>query len=283
MKDIPVHQLKERGNHGVEIHRYDPDGLKKQGAILGPHRDDHYIFFLVTQGKASLMIDFKRMRLVTNSLYYVLPGQVHHGVANESASGWFIAVDTALVTQDYRDIFENKFTLQQPCLLTQTQMQQYHNLLYLLQQRYEDDETSAFYLPVVHSLMQSFIGMAAACYAQETAQDVKVSRLAQLSQQFKQLLTQHIISQKSPSAYAGMLNVSETYLNESLKKTTGFPVSYWILTEVMLEAKRLLYYSQQNVKQIAHTLGYDDHTYFSRLFKKAERITPLQFRAMYRK
>ena len=283
MKDIPVHQLKERGSNGVEVHHYNAAALEKRGAILGPHRDDHYIFFLVADGSASLMIDFKRMHLAANSIYYVLPGQVHHGIAGEDASGWFIAADTALIPQDYRNIFENRFTLQEPCRLSPAQMQQFHDALCLLKQRYEQDEASAFYLPVVHSLLQTFVGMAAACYAGEAKQDVKVSRVAQLSQRFKQLLAQHIITHKSPSAYAGMLNVSETYLNEVLKKTTGFSVSYWILNEMMLEAKRLLYYSGQNVKQIAHALGYDDHAYFSRLFKKTERITPLQFRAAYRK
>jgi len=80
-----------------------------------------------------------------------------------------------------------------------------------------------------------------------------------------------------------MLNVSETYLNEALKKVTGLSVSYWIQQEVLLEAKRLLYYSEMNVKEIAHTLGYTDHTYFSRLFKKTEGTTPLLFRTHYRK
>jgi len=68
-----------------------------------------------------------------------------------------------------------------------------------------------------------------------------------------------------------------------LKKTTGLSVSYWILNEVMLEARRLLYYSQLNVKEITHKLGYDDPAYFSRLFKKATNTTPLAFRERYRK
>jgi AraC-like DNA-binding protein len=50
-----------------------------------------------------------------------------------------------------------------------------------------------------------------------------------------------------------------------------------------MEAKRLLYYSDMNVKQIAHTLGYDDHAYFSRQFRKVTGITPLGFRVQYRK
>jgi YesN/AraC family two-component response regulator len=79
-----------------------------------------------------------------------------------------------------------------------------------------------------------------------------------------------------------VLHLSISYLNEIDKETTGFTVSYWIQQEVVLEAKRLLYYSQCSVKEIAHALGYADHTYFSRLFKKVEGRTPGEFREMYR-
>jgi AraC family transcriptional activator of pobA len=105
----------------------------------------------------------------------------------------------------------------------------------------------------------------------------------QIVQEFKRLLNGNVQHLKSPTAYAKLLNISESYLNEAMKKVTGFSVTYWILQEVMLEAKRLLYYSQLNVKEIAHHLGYDDHTYFSRLFKKANQVTPLAFREFYRK
>ena len=80
-----------------------------------------------------------------------------------------------------------------------------------------------------------------------------------------------------------MLNISAPYLNEALKKVTGLPVTYWITHETMLEAKRLLFYTDLTVKEIAHQLGYEDHTYFSRLFKNSESTTPLAFRNSYRK
>jgi AraC family transcriptional activator of pobA len=53
------------------------------------------------------------------------------------------------------------------------------------------------------------------------------------------------------------------------------------MQEVVLEAKRLLYYSRLNVKEIAYELGYEDHTYFSRLFKQNTEMTPLAFRRIY--
>ena len=225
------------------------------------------------------MIDFNEVVFRPQMLYYVLPGQVHHGISSERAGGWFIAVDTMLIPPDCRKVFEGSLALQQPYFLNDNQMEQCRSLLNLLQQRYEDDDQMPFNLSVVHSLLQSFMGIAAGFYTCPENPNVQMSRPMEIVQQFKRLLVDNICSVKSPSAYAGMLKVSESYLNESLKKITGLSVSYWIVNEVMLEAKRLLYYSQLNVKEIAHRLGYDDHTYFSRIFKKSEGITPLSFRA----
>jgi len=138
-------------------------------------------------------------------------------------------------------------------------------------------------MPVVHSLLQSFLGIAASGFSSLSQPQSGLSRPAQLSQQFKKLLVQNVYTLKSPSAYASKLNVSESYLNEALKKATGMSVSYWIQQEVVLEAKRLLYYSELNVKQITHKLGYDDPAYFSRVFKNITGTTPLAFRGSYRK
>jgi len=283
MKDIPVHQLKKRSNIGLEIWRHEVGDIRLDATTLAAHRDDHYIFFVIDGGKASLMIDFNEVEFPTNTLYYVLPGQVHHAIGSEKAAGWFLAVDTMLLPPDYRKVFEGQLALQQPYQLDDVQMKQCRELLCLLKQRFLEYENSAFNTSIVLSLLQSFIGIAAGCFADSNCTSIKVSRPVELSQQFKKLLGEHYIATKSPSVYAGMLNVSETYLNEALKKVTGFSVSYWILSEVMLEAKRLLYYGGLNVKEIAHTLGYEDHAYFSRLFKKSEGVTPLSFRAEYRK
>ncbi|MFD0794904.1 helix-turn-helix domain-containing protein [Mucilaginibacter litoreus] len=282
MRDIPVHQLKERASTGLEVWRYSPDD-PEDDVVMDAHRDDHYIFFVIENGTASLMIDFQEVFFPPQTLYYVLPGQVHHRIYNEMAGGWFIAVDTMLVPPDCRKVFEGKLEIQQPHTLSDVKMDQCRLLLNLLHQRFVEDDGAPFNLPVLHSLLQSFIGIAAGCFTCAESPTIQVSRPIEIAQQFKKTLVDNICTVKSPSAYADILRVSESYLNESLKKVTGMSVSYWILNEVMLEAKRLLYYSQLNVKEVAHRLGYDDHAYFSRIFKKSEGITPLSFRAAYRK
>ncbi len=284
MKDIPVHRLRDRENSGLQIKQFFPGEVPdKEIETLGAHRDDHYLFFVLEEGSASLMIDFHELPMGAPTIYYILPGQVHHRIRNEAAKGWFLAIDTLLVAPDYQEVFEDKLLLQQPFLLSGKQLEQCRTLLCLIGEKYHEEDQHAFYAPVLHSLLQSFIGIAAGCYSQECNIQQRISRPNQLVQQFKKLLAANVRAVKSPSAYASLLHVSESYLNEALKKVTGFPVSYWIMQEVMLEAKRLLYYSELNVKEIAHSLGYEDHTYFSRLFKKSTDTTPLAFRQYYRK
>jgi AraC family transcriptional activator of pobA len=281
MKHIPIHKLAESENIGLEIrHSADVD-IVSIGKAMGIHRDDHYIFFLMEAGTASMMIDFAEVSIPEQSIYYVLPGQVHHRIDHIHAQGWFLAVDTLLVPKEFRLIFENQLLLQQPYQLNQQQYQHTQSLIQLLNNYLLNNKQSPFYVDILRSLLNAFTGVAACGYHHLNHNGSKHSRPVQIAQEFKSLVSDSFKIEKRPIAYAGMLNITEAYLNEVLKKATGFPVSYWITHEVILEAKRLLYYTQLNVKEIAHQLGYDDHTYFSRLFKKTAGVTPLGFRSKY--
>lgn len=284
MKHIPLHQILDGSVIGLRIAHFQTGVAQDDDvAALGAHRDDHYIFFVLEKGYGLIMVDFHEIEIQAPALYYILPTQVHNRMSNELADGWFIAVDTSLVPRECRNVFEGKLLLQSPFLCSDVQLRQFRDLLCLLREKQEEEAEKPFYVPVVNGLLQSFIGMFTGCYSDFRVGDIKQSGLATLASEFKKLLVSHLRTIKSPSAYASKLNVSESYLNEALKKTTGFPVSYWIQQELMMEAKRLLYYSQLNVKEIAHNLGYEDHSYFSRFFRKVVGIPALTFREQYRK
>jgi AraC-like DNA-binding protein len=135
---------------------------------------------------------------------------------------------------------------------------------------------------VVCTLATAIAGMIAEAYRQQ--QPVAFSkRLTSITLQFKTLVDVHLKTIKSPALYAFMLNISPAYLNEAVKKTTGFPAGYWIQSAAMLEAKRLLFYTGKSIKEIAFELGYDDYAYFTRLFTRLSGMPPTLFRANYRK
>jgi AraC-like DNA-binding protein len=282
MPSIPIHQLQDRAEGGIEVHYFRPGDKDDEATALGAHRDDHYLFFLLDEGTASLMIDFKEFTFVPGTLYYILPGQVHHRIKSDIGAGWFLAADTSLLSPEHRQVFENRMDLQQPVNLAPAQSEQYIRVLSLMIEKFNEDKCSPFHWSVIYALLHVFAGMVATTYYGSYAPATENSRKMELTQRFKTLLSANLKTIKSPSNYADMLHVSESYLNEALKKVTGMPVSYWIMNEAVLEAKRLLYYSNLNVKEIAHELGYEDHTYFSRLFKQSTGFTPLTFRRQYR-
>lgn len=283
MKRIPVHKLQDRASIGLEVGHTANRGKKEELEALDIHRDDNYIFLLIEKGSGSIMVDFKDVELNKQDMYFVAPGQVHHRVRIGGGEAWFASVTPSLIPKDYTKIFESSLLLQRPCALDKPSFIQCRQIMQLLGAQYESDPNDDFYRPLTYALLNSFLCAVARAYLAPAAINASASRPLQITLKFRKALAEKFKIEKSPSFYAQFLNISEIYLNEAVKKITGFTVTYWIMSEVMLEARRLLCYSQLNVKEIAHQLGYEDHTYFSRLFKKVIKTTPLAFRISYLK
>ena len=192
-----------------------------------------------------------------------------------------LAIDSMLVEKDCKNIFEGQFLTQRSVVLDAPVAARLNETAHLLHTSIHVKQTT-FSNGIILNLANVFIGMIAEQYADrlENLQRHK-SRAALITHQFKKMLSENFKTLKSPTQYAKTLNYSLSHLNESVKSVTGFPVSYWIHQQVVLEAKRLLYYTSMDVKEIAFSLGYEDHTYFSRLFSKTVGISPGAFRQKF--
>ncbi|MGZ3766759.1 MAG: helix-turn-helix domain-containing protein [Mucilaginibacter sp.] len=283
MNSIPVDQLQNKTNTGLQVKAFKTDDEPQQIQSYSVHRDDHYIFFILKKGSGTLKVDFQDIVVTAGHIYYVLPSQIHSRVKGDHAEGWFLAVDTSLIATDLRAVFEGRLNLQLPCKLSKYELTQYENLLGLLQNEFTQRKGDKYYLSIIHTLVQSFLGMAASTYNSSATMENKHTRSVELARKFKTLLSINIKAIKSPSAYASMLNISTGYLNEAIKSVTGSTVSYWIQQEVFNEAKRLLYHTDVDVKEIAHELGFSDYSYFIRTFRKVCGLSPLKFRSLNRK
>jgi AraC family transcriptional regulator, transcriptional activator of pobA len=105
----------------------------------------------------------------------------------------------------------------------------------------------------------------------------------EISNKFRELLFMHIKTRHLVSDYASLLHITPNHLNKSVKAVTGKSPTKWIDEAIVLEAKVLLYQSNLSISEIATEVGLFDQSYFSRLFKKYEGVTPLQFRKMIEK
>jgi len=282
---IPFHRLGETTDQGYQIDKVHTANNEALDAILlGTHRDDHYIFLLQETGASRIMVDFDHFMLEGNSVFFILPGQVHRYIeANESISGWFLALDAGLVPDMFRAVLEDPLLMRRPLPLSAEDLGSLSQCLQLLFAVSRKEPASACYKQAAYGLVSSFTAMMAGLYSgRPDAFGGPLPRPVMITQAFRKRLLDQFKVCKSPMEYAAALNLSLSYLNEAVKATTGLSVSNMIHHEIMLEAKRLLYHSTCSVKEIAHELGYEDHTYFSRLFKKTVGVTPGEFRRHYR-
>jgi AraC family transcriptional activator of pobA len=79
-------------------------------------------------------------------------------------------------------------------------------------------------------------------------------------------------------AYAGHLRVSPRHLARIVKAVTRITPTQCLQQRRLLEAKRLLAYTQMDIAEVAYQVGIEDPSYFNRLFRKQEGQTPSAFR-----
>lgn len=101
-----------------------------------------------------------------------------------------------------------------------------------------------------------------------------------ITNRFKELLFSQIRTHHRVSDYAQLLNITPNHLNKSVRAITGKSPTKWIDEAIVLEAKVLLHQSNLSISEVAAEVGVFDASYFSRLFKKYEGVTPLAFRRM---
>lgn len=246
----------------------------------GIHRDSHYIFTFMESGHVKMMVDFNIIEAENSTIFCVLPGQVHQGFLMDNVNGWFVAVKSDMVPDAVRSVFEEFLEGIRPLKVETAWVEKFNNTAAILHSFYtEEILASKEGFSMIQSLLHTFIGMFAFIYSKENnSQAASENRSLQLTREFKIMVRQNYKTLKSPSEYAEKLNISRGYLTEAVREVTGKPAQHWIHQEILIEAKRLLAFTHLTIKQIAYELGYDDHTYFSRLFSKLEDESPSEFR-----
>lgn len=101
-----------------------------------------------------------------------------------------------------------------------------------------------------------------------------------LAFRFQQFVDQHYLTRKRVSDYADLLAISPDYLGQVVRAVTGKSPLRIIGDRVLLEAKKLLRYSELDVAEIASYLGYDEPTHFGRFFRKATGFSPRAWRRL---
>lgn len=130
--------------------------------------------------------------------------------------------------------------------------------------------------PLIHAYLLALL--AELCRVHQPSVAEKRVSAQHITNKFKALVFAEVKNMRRVTDYADCLHISPNHLNKSVKATTGKSPTRWIDEATVLEAKVLLVQSDLSISEIAAAVGLADASYFSRLFKKHEGVTPLGFR-----
>ncbi len=99
-----------------------------------------------------------------------------------------------------------------------------------------------------------------------------------LFRRFSSVLERDFARHHEASHYALALGVPRPVLTRALRVLTGSGLKESISDRVLLEGARLLRFTDLDVGEVAHRIGFDDRLYFSRAFKRRYGMAPTAYR-----
>ncbi len=96
--------------------------------------------------------------------------------------------------------------------------------------------------------------------------------------QFNILVEMHFRQKRTVTEYADLLNKSPKTLSNLFAQYNQKSPLQIIHERLMLEAKRMIHYTDKSIKTISYELGFEDVQSFSRLFKNTSGLSPTEFK-----
>lgn len=255
------------------------DVLGGKDLLQDLHRHNFFFILLLEKGKGNHEIDFVPYEVFDNSVFLMRPGQVHQLSLDASCTGYLMEFDPEFYhpsanpsNQRLRKVSNKNF-----CKLTTGSFQKLNSILASVFEEFTDKK-EGFQDAIKASLELFFIELVR--QSQNPAgSSGNINPYAQEKlEEFLELLETRITEQKQVSWYTGEMNLSPYQLNEITKSTLAKTASDLINDYIILEAKRYLLATPNQIKDIAYHLGYEDVSYFIRFFKKHTGLSPEAFR-----
>lgn len=259
--------------------------LKAHDFITKPHKHNFYLLVLFTAGSGVHEIDFQRFDVKPGSLFILKPGQLHNWKLSPDIDGYIF-----FHTKDYYNLTFNDHNLEDYPFFRNTQSSPEILLKgeegIALQRLFEEllkeykSEHLMKYRKICTLLDLFYIELTRfhnTGNTKLTPNDIYRDKFLA----FESLLEDRYLELKTPQAYADLLNISSRHLNRICQSTLGKTASDVIFDRVLLEARRLLVHGSKSIAEVSLQLGYEDASYFSRIFKKRSGETPTEFLKKY--
>ena len=287
MKNIPIRNINVMQN-GLNLSekfkiRNVKELQKDNKLVQDIHRHDYYFILALSKGKGQHNIDFISYDITDYSIFFMRPGQVHQLSLKKGSAGFLM--------QFSKDFYQPGNKSDQQLLRSASNrnyckldLEKSKNIFNVLTYIYKEfNEKGERYFDIIKAnLSIFFIELTRHQEKQIKPENKNAIFTQERLDTFMDLLENNIHKYKQVSQYADMLNLTTFRLNSMTKSTIGKTCSRLIDEQIILESKRNLLATTEQVKEIAYNLGYEDVSYFIRFFKKHTGQTPDAYRTNFR-
>lgn len=252
--------------------------------VNSPQQINQYKVFWIKEGTGKYNIDFKSYSFEDGVLFFLSPGQVFSVDSEKIKEAYQLSFTRdfyCIQTHDaevscnrvlFNNIYETPFVVP-----SEKETQKLDFILQNLKEEFELEETAQY--DMLQSLLKQFIVYSVRIKKEKDV--VKESVETKLFKDFSLLVEQNFKKIHRVTGYAYRLGLSPKSLTKHLQKIGTETPSDFIKNRIITEAKRLLLYTDDSIKQVAFDLGFNDPAYFSRFFTKATGQSPKQFKRSY--
>jgi AraC family transcriptional activator of pobA len=269
----------------VDDLRAQPDSLEvielelasiSDGQVREPHRHAYHELIWVREGSGRHLIDGEPLEFGPRSLTLIAKGQVHQFQRAEGVSGFVARFEDDWLTGSRRWLFSGQTCT--PLNVPEEDAARFDSLLDLL--RVELERPAGPESAELRSHLLSAALLWAQRWREVQLEAGGASRTdVQLQQRFMELLERDFTVSHEAAHYAAEMGMTTGTLSRLLTKLTGRSTKQLILDRVILEAVRLLRFTDLSIKEIAAQLGFSDQFAFSKAFKRQRGEAPLDFRS----
>ncbi|NIJ51721.1 helix-turn-helix domain-containing protein [Dyadobacter arcticus] len=297
---IPIHSLPKtpsrvpalkifRFKNSININKESPISLPITPLPTDtPHRHTYYEILFIEEGQGFHEIDFHSYNIQGSGLHFLTPGQVHLLTFSTSFQGYIVAFSEDFYTF-YNPVNQPLSQLpffqparRQPIItLSESDKHYFHNILENMVADHLNSEADQTLIGRYLGLLLQKCGLLAQRNAE--SQESAMLTIPELVGRFQELVEKNFLIKHEVQQYAQELSVSPDYLSKITKKYLGTPSQEYILDKLLLEAKRLLVFTNLSSKEVAYHIHLDDPSYFSRIFKRKTGLTPNEYRDQVRK
>jgi len=230
---------------------------------MSKHQHDHFEMVYFLSGRGHIQISGDTMYAHLYNLAIFPPGVPHEEKSDPEAPE-----ETIFIGADLKSIDSGS----EPVLLCDESGE----LRWLFERIYEEHTNE---LPNWRQLVHDYF-MAVLLLIERRSEESQISScdmVAQIMQYIEHNFTRDI----SIEELASFVHVTPAHLIRTFSEQVGTsPMKYLREFRVQI-AKRMLLANSDPVNEIATAVGYDDASYFSRVFKKATGFSPTSFRSLY--